>query len=323
MGILEGRATTNLSFFNSPMKILIIGAGAVGGYFGAKLSKDGNDVSFFVRPQHKAILEKEGLRVKSFEGDFSVAAKVVTSVSEIKSPPDLVILATKCYDAIDAIKSVEPILGSSTIILTLLNGIGIEERLLESYGERVVPGIVVITARLASPGIIEHFARGFISIGELNRADGVETERVKNLLTLFKNAGVKAHFVSDMKTAKWKKLCWNAAFNPLSVIIENPIKVLLEPPEALTLIKGIIEEVRSVAKSEGVILEEEVIKETIDATYQLGDYHTSMWEDFNSGKPSELKWLNGEVVRIAKERNISAPYNETIVTLTELKFKNR
>ncbi|MFC2074685.1 ketopantoate reductase family protein [Bdellovibrionota bacterium] len=299
--------------------ILVIGAGAVGGFFGGKLAKAGHDVTFFVRERHRNTIRDHGLQIKSVEGDFTICPRVATSVKEIEIP-DIILLATKCYDALSAIESIKEKIGPDTILLTLLNGLGVEEKIKKIYGDIVLPGTVVITSRLDSPGVIEHFANGFISVGEFN---SLESDRLRTVVDLLKSAEIKTSVTKNVAQAKWKKLCWNATFNPLSVIADRPVKVILSSPKFLRLIAGTIEEIRKVAAAEGVELSRDIAKQTIEMSSPLGDYYTSMWEDFQAGKASEVEFFNGEIIRRAEKKGLKVPYNQALLALTELRFEKR
>jgi 2-dehydropantoate 2-reductase len=296
------------------MRILMVGAGAVGGYFGALLVRAGVDLTFLVHPETHEAIQVNGLKIKSAEGDFEVRPKTVTGAQDA-GPVDLIILAVKCYDVDQAVADVKAALGEGTSILTLQNGVTAEERVQSEIGaDRVLAGVAYITSRQAAPGVIEHFRRGKIALGELS---GRKTDRLLAVYNLFVQSGIPTHLSEDIRQTKWEKLCWNATFNPLSVILNDTIGAVLDSPELLEVVRGGIREVMAVASVLGIKLSERVVEETITGSEQFRDYHTSMYEDFNAGKETEIEYLNGHIVRQGREKGVQTPVNLTLYALVK------
>jgi|SRR6202162_3528013 len=284
----------------------MVGAGAVGGYFGALLHRSGADLTFLVRKNTGQILRKEGLTVESYKETFTVKPSVVTS-ENLTGFYDLIVMAVKCYDLENAAEDIRKSVGSNTAILTLQNGIDSEERLMNLFGKHaVMGGVAFITSKIISPGRIGHYKRGIMTIGEL---DGAETERIKKVFGLLKSAGIPVFLSNEIMKRKWEKLCWNATFNPLSVLMDGPVSLILDSPEALDAVRFAIEEVRTVALKEGITLSPKIGAETIEASAGLKEYHTSMYEDWKSVKPTENDYLNGAVCRMGKRHGVSTPVN--------------
>ncbi len=300
------------------MRIVFVGAGAVGGYFGAVLCRAGADPAFLLRAGTLAAVRKNGLVIKSSEGNFTVYPRASTEAGEL-APADAIVLAVKNGDMQDALDGIGPLMGPSTCVVTTQNGVDAEEMVASRYGqERVIGGVAYITSRVASPGIVEHFKRGILCFGEL---DGRETERLNALGDTFRKAGVKVQITSDIRKTKWEKLCWNATFNPLSVIFDGTVQRVLDSPEALEVVRSIIREIRRVAERLGILLSEGIEEETIRVTASLRDYHTSMYEDFKAGRVTENEFFNGAVCRIGRSLGVETPVNATlhalVKTLTE------
>lgn len=295
-------------------KILIVGAGAVGGYFGALLSRSGADVTFLVRPGTYSRISRDGLQIKSIQGDFTVRPSLIQHGSEIASA-DLIILAVKCYDVSSALEEIAPLVKKGGTILTLQNGVDTEERILSYFGsDCVIAGVAYITSRLAGPGIVEHHRRGIITFGELS---GEKSDRAAQLHRLLSGAGISAHLTSRIRQAKWEKLCWNATFNPLSVILDHPISLVLDSPPLLEVVRQGISEVIAVAASEGIEIGREVVEETILVSSQFREYHTSMYEDYKSGRPTEIEHLNGDLMRRGEKRGVPTPIHRTLYALVK------
>jgi 2-dehydropantoate 2-reductase len=296
------------------MRILMVGAGAVGGYFGALLVRAGVDLTFLVHPETHEAIQGKGLKIKSAEGDFEVRPKTVTGAQEA-GPVDLIILAVKCYDIDQALSDIKPALGEGTSVLTLQNGVDTEERVQAEIGaDRVLAGVAYITSRKDAPGLIEHFRRGKITLGEIS---GRKTDRLLAVYNLFVQSGIPTHLSDDIRQSKWEKLCWNATFNPLSVILNDTVGAVLDSPELLEVVRSGAREVMSVASVLGIKLSERVVEETITASEPFRDYHTSMYEDFNAGKETEIEYLNGHIVRLGKDKGVQTPVNLTLYALVK------
>ncbi len=295
-------------------KVLIVGAGAVGGYFGALLCRSGGDITFLVRPGTYSAIVKNGLQIKSVTGDFTVHPKMVQSVSEI-DVADLIILAVKAYDLLPALEAVAPLVEGGATLMTLQNGVDSEARV-RAYFKRdcMIAGVAYITARLAEPGIVEHHRRGVISLGELS---GEKSERAAEIHRLLSAAGIRCNLTGQIMRAKWEKLCWNATFNPLSVILDHPISLILDSRPLLDIVRQGISEIIAVASAEGIRLDEKIIEETVTVSDQFKEYHTSMYEDFKSGRPTEIEHLNGDLIRRGEKWGVPVPTHRCLYGLVK------
>ncbi|MBI1821773.1 MAG: ketopantoate reductase family protein [Nitrospirae bacterium] len=289
------------------MKILVVGAGAVGGYFGTLLHQSGADITFLVRPATDEVIRQKGLTVESYKGNMTIQPRTVLA-RDLSSPFDLIILSVKCYDLETVFEQIKPVVSSDTILLTLQNGVNTEERLIQQFGShKVIGGVAFITSKLIEPGRIGHYKRGIITIGELN---GEKTERLEKIHELLVRAKITAYVTDEIMKKKWEKLCWNATFNPLSILFNGPVERVLESKGALDVIRQVISEIIVVAKQvAGITLNENIAEETISNTYGLKEYHTSMYEDWKSGKKTENDYLNGDIYQKGLALNIPVPMN--------------
>jgi 2-dehydropantoate 2-reductase len=303
-------------------KILIVGAGAIGGYFGACLCRAGLDVTFLVRRQTYIKIVRDGLSVKSPLGDFVVHPPLIQQISEIGFV-DLIILSVKCYDLLETLHQVAPLVAAGATILTMQNGVDSEELALDYFKQDcVVAGVVYITARLAEPGLIEHFRRGTISLGERS---GEKSERARKIHMLISQAKIPCHLSQQILKEKWEKLCWNATFNPLSVILDHPLSLVLKSDDLLEIVRKGIREIIAVAAAERIPLHSDIIEDTISATFALQDYYTSMYEDYKNGNKTEIENLNGDIVRRGEKHGIPTPTHRILYSLVkglELKRKH-
>lgn len=299
---------------NMGSKILIVGAGAVGGYFGACLCRAGLDVTFLVRRQTYIKIAKDGLSIKSPLGDFVVHPPLIQNISEISSV-DLVILSVKCYDLKETLETIAPLVSAGATVLTLQNGVDSEELALAYFKQDcVIAGVVYITARLAEPGLIEHFRRGTIALGERS---GEKSERALKIHALITQSKIPCHLTQQILKEKWEKLCWNATFNPLSVILDHPLSLVLKSNDLLEIVRQGIREIIAVAASEGISLHSDIIEDSISATHALQDHYTSMYEDYKNGNPTEIEHLNGDIIRRGEKFGIPTPTHKMLYALVK------
>ncbi len=296
------------------MNILVVGAGAVGGYYGACLSRAGLRVSYLVTPRSLSIIKDRGLIVKSKGDVWAIHPEVSANPADL-TPTDLIIIAVKRYDTESVLNSLSPVLKEDTLILPLQNGVDSEEDILRHFPHaNVLGGIAFIGARMEETGVISHHGAGSLSIGEL---DGSESERLQAVVNLFKDAGIPTKLSRDIYKAKWQKLCWNAVFNPLSVILNGPIDCILDSKDALDIAYKLFQEIRSLAGRRGIILPADLMDEHIAVTEKLRGFYTSMFEDFTKGKPTEIDYFNGYICREGAKHHSSVPVNCTIAALVK------
>jgi 2-dehydropantoate 2-reductase len=288
------------------MRILMVGAGAVGGYFGALLHQSGADITFLVRPRTYEAIREKGLIVESYKGKIAVQPKIALE-RDLTPSFDLIILGVKCYDLDKVFQQIRPIIASNTLLMTLQNGVDTEERLAQEFGrENIIGGVAFITSKLIEPGRIGHYKRGIITVGEL---DGKETARIKKIHDVLAGAKITSNITHDIMKKKWEKLCWNATFNPLSVLLDGPVSKILDSPGALDVIHQVISELIEIAKQSGVGVHPDIARETIENSQGLKDFHTSMYEDWKGGRMTENRWLNGFLYQKGLAFHIPAPMN--------------
>jgi 2-dehydropantoate 2-reductase len=295
-------------------QILVVGAGSVGGYFGAHLARINPNVAFLLRPRTLAAIAKNGLTIRSAIGEsFTVHPPVASDPGEFPQP-DLIILGVKAYDLEEAMVQLEPVLKPDTTILTLQNGVTIEDTLMARFGrERIVGGVAFIYSRIVGPGVIEHYKKGMMTIGE---PMGMESPRLQEIATLFKEANIPCFTSKDIRRAKWEKMCWNCVFNPLTVVLNDRVAKALDHPELQPVITTIVREVSAVAMAaHRVPLDEDMPEKVVKWSQELRDIHTSMYDDWKAGRPTEIDELNGYVMAKGKEFGVPTPMNEMLTAL--------
>ncbi|MGH7432909.1 MAG: ketopantoate reductase family protein [Candidatus Methylomirabilales bacterium] len=295
------------------MKIAVMGAGAVGGYFGALLHRGGLDVTLIARGRHLEAIKAHGLQIKSTQGDLTVPAKAVGDPRAV-GPVDLILFCVKSYDTESAARQCLPIVQEGTAILCLQNGVDNEEKIaMVAGGEKVLGGVAYIGAGVSEPGVVVHTAEGRIVFGEMR---GGVSERVRRVEQIFRDAGFPAEVSSNVKAILWGKLCWNAAFNALNTLVGGDVRALVERPETRTLARQVMEEVRAVAIANNVPLSADLAERLLTWTdTAAGAMKTSTRQDLEAGKRLEVDALNGAVVRKGEAAGVPTPLNFTLYAL--------
>ncbi len=288
-----------------------MGAGSVGGYFGAHLARHNPNVSFLLRPRTREAVAKNGLTIRSaIDESFTVHPTVASDPRELPQP-DLIVLGIKAYDLDEVMDQIEPMVKPDTIILTLQNGVTIEDTLMARFGrERIVGGVAFIYSKIAEPGVIDHYKKGMLTIGE---PLGMETPRLQAMLALFKGAGIPCFINPDIRRAKWEKMCWNCVFNPLTVLLNDRVAKALDHAEFQPVIATIVREVSAVAMAvHRVPLDEDMPEKVVKWAQELRDIHTSMYDDWLAGRPTEIDELNGFISEQGKAFAVPTPMNDML-----------
>ncbi len=293
-------------------QVMMVGAGSVGGFFGAHLAKHNPNVSFLLRPRTLAAVRQWGLTIRSASGTFTVRPPAAADPRELPGP-DLIILGVKAYDLDATLTQLEPILTERTVILTLQNGVDTEDRIIARLKrDCVVGGVAFIYSKIAEPGVIDHYKKGSVAIGELM---GHESERLLKIRDLFVSSGIPCQVSKDIRRSKWEKMCWNCVFNPLTVIVDDKVAKALDHPEMLGVIHQIVGEVAAVSAAVKVPLAPEMADKVVRWTQEIRDIHTSMYDDWKAGRPTEIDALNGMIVRLGREHSIPTPVNEALTAM--------
>ena len=294
------------------MRIVVYGTGGVGGYFGGRLAEAGEDVTFIARGEHLRAIKASGLRVDSPNGDFVIyPARATDNVNEA-GETDLVILGVKAWQVPDAARAIKPIVGPTTTVLPLQNGVDAVPQLVAELGSaRVVGGLCRIVSYVVEPGHIRH--AGFaptIIIGEL---DDQRTERIAKIEKVFKHAGLDTTIAADIQVALWTKFLFIASFSGVGALANAPAGVLRSDPKRRAQMLSAMEEIYALAHARGVKLPSDSVEKVMAAVDRLPDDATSsMQRDIAAGKPSELESQNGAVVRMARESGIDVPTHTLI-----------
>jgi 2-dehydropantoate 2-reductase len=293
-------------------QIMMVGAGSVGGFFGAHLAKNSPNVSFLLRPKTLKAVKQNGLTIRSATGTFTVRPTAASDARELPAP-DLVILAVKAYDLDEVLGQIEPALTDKTVILTLQNGIDTEDRIIKRLNrDCVVGGVAFIYSKIAAPGVIDHYKKGVLSIGELM---GHESERLLQIRDVFTAARIPCQLSKDIRRSKWEKMCWNCVFNPITVLIDDKVAKALDHPEMMGVIRQIVGEITAVSASLKVPLPADMPDRVVKWSQEIRDIHTSMYDDWKAGRQTEIRNLNGYIVEQGRALGVPTPVNEALTAM--------
>jgi len=298
------------------MKILVMGAGAVGAYFGARMRASGEDVVLCARGENLRAMREHGLDITSIRGDLRVDVTATDTPRDF-APYDLILFCVKAYDTDDAAHALSGCLKPGGAILTLQNGVENEAKLAAIFGrDAVMGGNARVGVEMVAPGKIVHLSTGHIDFGEL---DGRETDRVKKIAEMFQRAGILGQVSADIMTARWDKLIWNGAVNTVATLTRRRVGEILDDREGLELLRTLMAEIIDVARAEGAKISDDRIDAYIAHSQKsLRALKTSTQQDLERGKRLEYEALSGAVVRAARRHGISVPAVETVYALLRL-----
>ncbi len=293
------------------MKIAVIGAGGVGGFFGGKLAYAGHEVTFLARGRHLQAMKENGLQVKSIDGDFRVDHVMATDQIAKLGRPDLIMVALKAWQVKEVRESLKDIIHEKSVVLPLQNGVLAAEELSETLGtQHVVGGLCRIISMIESPGVIKHFgAQPSIVVGELN---GEKTTRSIEVVELFRSSGIHTKHADNVQIDLWKKFIF-ICVGGLEAISRTTNGEMRSHPETRELMIDLLHENWRLAEAAGIAVPESYVEDTVGFIDALpGESTFSMARDIWDGRPSELDYLNGAIVSLAKEYGVDVPINRII-----------
>ncbi|MDH3973373.1 MAG: ketopantoate reductase family protein [Deltaproteobacteria bacterium] len=302
------------------MKIAVAGPGGVGAYYGGLLARGGMDVTFLGRGKHLEALKTEGLRVKSYKGDFHINVKAGDNPSET-GICDLILFCVKSFDTKEVAQFIAPMVGTETIIISLQNGVDNEEQLGQILGmEKVMAGVAFIGSRMEEPGLIVHSAAGSITFGEI---EGGLSERGEKVCRTFQSCGIEARLSEDIKKVMWQKMVWNCGFNAITALTGCAVSNILSDKSTREVVQKAMEEVVDLAQGLGIAVSRDLPQKTIAHTEKQGEIKTSMLMDMEKGRRMEIEALNGAVSKRGKELKRETPVNDTLYSMVRAINKKR
>jgi len=296
------------------MQVAVVGAGAVGCYYGGMLLRAGHDVMFIGRQPHVDAINAHGLLLdtKSFKGHLP--AKAATDATALASP-DLVLICVKSADTEQAGRSLAGHLRPETSVLSLQNGVDNAQRLSEVIGQAVIPAVVYVGSEMAGPGHVRHHGGGDLAIGASAASEA--------LAQTLRAAGVGVTISDDIAVTLWSKLIINCAFNALSAVADISYGPMLEVEGAKEVVTRAVQEAIAVAQACGVALPDDLLGNILKIPTMMPQQKSSTAQDLARGKPSEIDFLNGHVVRKGAELGIPTPTNHALQVMVKLAQRSK
>jgi 2-dehydropantoate 2-reductase len=321
------------------MKFLIAGAGAIGGYLGARLARAGYDVTLFARGPHLRAMQERGLRILSADGDFEAHPRAIGDLEEA-GPMDVIVLGVKAHGLTQLAPRVQPLIGENTTVVSTQNGIpwwyfqtsageltGMRLERVDPGGviaaaipaARVVASIAYFATEISEPGVIRHNEGNRLSLGE---PDGTRSERCKAIAEALIKAGMRCPVTQKIRTEIWVKILGNVAFNPISALTRATLSRMAGDPEVGMVVRNIMTEVEAVAAKMGIAMPVS-IDQRIAGAEKVGEHKTSMLQDLEAGRPMELEAVVGAVVELGERFGIPMPHTRTVYACTKLLGEKR
>lgn len=316
------------------MKFLIAGAGAIGGYLGARMAQAGQDVTLYARGPHLRAMQERGLRVIGEDGDFEVHPRIVGDLKEA-GPMDVIFLGVKANGLTLLAPQVQPLIGENTTVVSTQNGVpwwyfqahageltGLHLERVDPGGaiaaaipaKNVVASIAYFATELVEPGVIHHTEGNRLSLGE---PDGTRSDRCKAISEALIKAGIRCPVTQKIRTEIWVKILGNVAFNPISALTRATLAEMARDPEVRHVVRNIMLEVEAVAAKMGIEMPISV-DQRIAGAEKVGDHKTSMLQDLESGRPMELEAVVGAVVELGERLGVAMPHTRTVYACTRL-----
>jgi 2-dehydropantoate 2-reductase len=301
------------------MRIAVMAAGAVGGYFGARLAAAGHDVTFIARGAHRDAIAKNGLKIESTLGNLHLKDAKVTDDPARVGPVDVVLFAVKLWDTEKAAEQAKPLVGPDTRVITLQNGVDSVERIAPILGaDHVGGGVAYIASVIASPGIISHTSP-FAQM-RCGRIDRKADDKLAAFAAAAKAANIDIVVSEEIDRERWEKFIFLVALSAITSATRAPLGPIMADPDTRTYFRRLMEEVLAVGRAKGVALDPAFIEERMKFAAESAPktMKASMCHDLERGNRLELDWLSGKVVEFGRALNVLTPANEAVYTLLKL-----
>jgi 2-dehydropantoate 2-reductase len=292
-------------------EIVVMGAGAVGGYFGAKLAQAGAPVTLIGRPAFVAAVARDGLVFESGGRTQSLAVTATAEPSGVRTAR-IVLFCVKSGDTDIAAQAMAPHLAKDAVVLSLQNGVGNAERIRAHVSCPVIPALVYAASQMPKPGHVRHTGGGSLVIG------GAERALLEEIVALFARADVPVTISPDIDAELWTKLLMNCAYNAVSALAMANYATMTAMPEVRGLMRAAAEETLNVAAAKGVRIDPAVLERLFDIATAMPEQISSTAQDIAKGRPTEIDHLNGAVVREGEALGIATPVNRTLHALVRL-----
>jgi 2-dehydropantoate 2-reductase len=302
-------------------QVAVVGAGAVGSFFGAMLARAGHRVTLIGRAAHMQAVARHGLRLQTATGVQTVHPATSTDIAAVGAA-DLVLVCVKSTDTAATARQLAPLLRADAVVLSLQNGVENAGLLAKTLAQTIVPAVVYVATALPEPGTVLHLGRGDLVVGAADpgaKPDAALAATLHEVADFFAAAGVPVRVSADVVAELWSKLVVNCACNAISALAQLPYGALVGVPEVAELQQAVVREVVAVAAASGVHLD---LQASLDAVQRIQTgmpaQHSSTAQDLARRKPSEIDHLNGFVARRGRERGVATPANQALHALVKL-----
>lgn len=297
------------------IRVAVLGAGAVGCFYGGMLARAGHKVTLIGRPVHVEAFKARGLRFESLKFDEQVAVEASTEASAARGCR-LVLFCVKSTDTETAAAQMAPFLEAGALVVNLQNGVDNTERIQARVAQPVIPAVVYVATEMAGPGHLRHHGRGDLVIGELGGK--VPPEALTQVKAWFEAAGVPVAISDNVAGELWAKLVVNCAYNALSAIAQLPYGKMIEGAGVRDVMRDVVEETLAVAKASGVAMAPGMLERTYAIAEAMPTQYSSTAQDLARGKPTEIEHLNGFVARRGAALGVPTPANRALTALVRL-----
>lgn len=295
------------------MKIGVAGAGAVGCHYGSLLQQAGHAVSYLARGKHLAALLHDGLLHVTGGVETRLAVQASDDAA-LLGDAEVILLAGKMTDFTGLLESLLPHVSADVLFVTLQNGVAAPDMVAQTFPHHAIAaGTAFIGARIERPGVVVHSAAGGIRLGRWQHGAG--DVLLQHLIEALQQAGVPVDEEPDARLLLWRKLLWNCGFNALTAITRRFARDMAADAATLRLVRGAMQETVAVAQADGVALQDAEIDNYVQVTLQVGPVKTSMWQDIERGRPTEVDFINGFVVQRGAELGVATPVNDMLTAL--------
>ena len=303
-----------------PIRVAVLGAGAVGCYFGGMLARAGHDVTLIGRPSHVDAINQAGLHFEGLQFDEHVPVRASTDAEAVRGAR-LVLFCVKSTDTEHAAAQIAPWLDAEGIVVNLQNGVDNAERIQARVPQTVIPAVVYVATEMAGPGHLKHHGRGDLVIGALG--DRITADALAQVRRWFELAGVPVVVSDNVAGELWAKLVVNCAYNAISAIGQVPYGVMIGSAGVRETMRDVVNEVLAVAAANGVRMAPDLLARVYAIAEAMPTQYSSTAQDLARAKPTEIDHLNGYVVRQGEASGVATPANRVLYALVKLMESNR
>ncbi|RMX06390.1 ketopantoate reductase family protein [Corticibacter populi] len=291
------------------MRIGVMGAGAVGCYYGALLARAGHAVTLIGRPALVTVVRQEGLRLQRADLDVQVAMQASQEPAAL-ADAELVLFCVKSSDSEAAARALEDTLAPQAVVLSLQNGVDNPERIRAILPNPVVPAVVYVATEMAGPGHVLHHGRGELIAGPWEGCDAAQTQ--------FAEAGIPLAIDAEVVQRQWQKLIINCAYNALSAVAQVNYGQLVQTEGVARLMQDVVDECLAVAAAQGLALTHPGMDAVLGLARGMAGQHSSTAQDLARGKPTEIEYINGHIVRLGERLGVATPANRALLVMVRV-----